>query len=75
MSDDYKTVRVTPETYRRLHEVRDRLVKQSNEQLPETVQDIEGRSVSLGKTLSAAIEALAREIDLTDRLRTDQEDP
>lgn len=66
MSNDYKTIRVTPETYSRMIEIRDKIQKRGMGWMPPSTRvlsvDRRNQLVTLGSMLAAGIEAYNREI-------------
>lgn len=70
MSNDYKTIRVTPSTYDRMHAIQKKLRGREIDSLPPSTRDVyvDSRTgmITLGSMLAAGIEAYDREIDMLD---------
>lgn len=70
MSINYKTVRVTPDTYDRMHEIQKNLRGREIDSLPPSTRNVsvDSRSgfITLGTMLRASIEAYDRELNMLD---------
>lgn len=73
MTTEYHTIRVTPEIYRRVLEVK-RMLEDQN-QIPASIAGDTGSPLlTQGKVISAALEALVREIEFAKKIRVDEDE-
>lgn len=67
MSDEYKTLRVMPDVYKRVHEVQEKLSAIAESVMPTSAHNIsydyKRKMVSVGSVIAIALESLDREMD------------